>query len=62
VNAAPPKPTLAQVVAGEVSTALGGKAPEPNDTWNTLMGVLGYWLPNSLNRSASYRAAIRALR
>jgi hypothetical protein len=62
MSAAPPKPTLPMVVAGQISTLVGGSIPDPNNSWNLLMGALGYWLPHSINRSAAARAALRALR
>ena len=61
-KAAPPKPSLPLVTGTANLSNVFGRPAEPHDTWNVMMGALGYWLPHAINRSASYRAAIRGLR
>jgi len=62
MKAPPPKITPAILNTAADRSTLKTRANDPNGTWNLAMGAFGYWIPNAINRSASYRHAIRGLR
>lgn len=62
MSAGPPKISVWSEAIAKDAPGVLEVNPKVPTSWSLYCGAVGYWLPHALNRSATYRRALRRLR